>query len=121
MVNSENIASLLGAEFGFEAIDPGRFTVEEQQHLFADATVVVGAHGAGLANSVFAGNLQLLGEFYSEILQPFCPVLARSIGAAHFSIEGQRVSDFPSGDWRGANADFLVDEKVVLQTLRRYL
>ena len=121
MVNSGRIFSLLRDEFGFEAIDPGRFTVEEQQHLFADAAVVVGAHGAGLANSVFSGNLQLLGEFYSEILQPFCRTLARSIGASYFSIEGQRVSDYPSGDWRGANADFLVDENAVLQTLRRYL
>jgi hypothetical protein len=121
MVNSAQIFSLLRAEFGFEAIDPGRFTVDEQRQLFADATVVVGAHGAGLANSVFCGNLQLLGEFYSEILQPFCHTLARSIGASYFSIEGRRVSDYPSGDWRGANADFQVDEKAVRQALRGYL
>lgn len=121
MVNSKNIASLLQAEFGFETIDPGRFTVEEQQHLFADATVVVGPHGAGLTNAVFSGNLQLLGESYSGILQPFYPVLAQSIGASYFAIEGQRVGDYPSGDWRGADADYMVDEKAVLQTLRRYL
>lgn len=121
LVNGERIASLLRAEFGFEAIDPGRHTVEEQQHLFADAAVVVGAHGAGLTNAVFSGNLQLLGEFYAGDLQPFYPVLAEAVGASYFSIEGLKVGDHPSGDWRGVNADFAVDEKAVLQALRRYL
>jgi hypothetical protein len=121
LVNSEAIANVLQAEFGFESVDPGQLAIEEQIRLFAEAAVLVGPHGAGLTNAVFMGNPQLLGEFFAGLLQPFYPILAQSIGAKYFSLEGRRVGEHPSGDWRQDNADFAVDEKAVLQALRRYL
>jgi capsular polysaccharide biosynthesis protein len=39
---------------GFEVVDPSRLTAARQIETFASATVIVGAHGAALANLVFA-------------------------------------------------------------------
>lgn len=47
------IAALLESQ-GFTTIDPGAMTVQEQIDHFAAAEVVVGIHGAGLTNLVFA-------------------------------------------------------------------
>lgn len=40
-------------KWNFESIDPGKLTVQEQINTFADAEIVVGAHGAGLTNIAF--------------------------------------------------------------------
>lgn len=39
---------------GFDVIDPGSMAVSEQMRAFAEATVIVAAHGAALGNLVFA-------------------------------------------------------------------
>ena len=38
---------------GFDVVDPGTLSVAEQVLLFAEAEMVVGAHGAGLTNIAF--------------------------------------------------------------------
>lgn len=52
VVNDEEVRALLVGR-GFEAVDPGELSVAEQVRTFATAEVVVGAHGAALANLVF--------------------------------------------------------------------
>jgi capsular polysaccharide biosynthesis protein len=57
--------------FGFEKVDPGTLTVAKQVRLFAEAELVVGAHGAGLSNLVFcpegAAVLELFPPDYVNI------------------------------------------------------
>jgi hypothetical protein len=50
---------------GFKFITPGEHTVEEQIQLFKDAEIIIGAHGAGFTNIIYAENphiIELIGE-----------------------------------------------------------
>lgn len=42
------------ARHGFEPVEPATMTLEAQARIFAEAAVILGAHGAGLANLLFA-------------------------------------------------------------------
>jgi len=50
----QNETELVNLLDGFEVFDPGRHSFEEQIEAFSEAEAVVGAHGAGLANILFA-------------------------------------------------------------------
>lgn len=52
LLNEEDVIALL-ANYGFEPITPGDWSVAEQIRLFASASHVMGAHGAGLGNVIF--------------------------------------------------------------------
>ena len=51
--NEAEVRDLLSG-YGFTAVDPGTLSVEEQITTFAQAEIIVGAHGAGLTNLAFA-------------------------------------------------------------------
>ena len=52
VLNEDDIIQRL-AQLGFEAITPGALNFSEQVDIFANASIVVGMHGAGLANIAF--------------------------------------------------------------------
>lgn len=54
IVNEDAVRAELESR-GFDFVDPGAMSVAEQLRAFAGASVIVGAHGAGLANIMFAG------------------------------------------------------------------
>jgi capsular polysaccharide biosynthesis protein len=51
--NEAEVQELLSG-YGFTAVDPGQLSVTEQIATFAQAELIVGPHGAGLTNIVFA-------------------------------------------------------------------
>ena len=50
----QNETELVNLLDGFEVFDPGRHSFEEQIEAFSEAEAVVGVHGAGLTNILFA-------------------------------------------------------------------
>ena len=54
ITNEPAVIKLLEAN-GFRSVDPGALSVAEQVALFANAAIVVGAHGAALTNAIFMG------------------------------------------------------------------
>ncbi|GGB61064.1 hypothetical protein GCM10011316_36340 [Roseibium aquae] len=62
------------ARFGFEAVDPGTLPLKDQARLFSEASVVVGAHGAGLTNLVFRRHAP------GHLVELFSP----QMGGAHY-------------------------------------
>uniref|UniRef100_UPI0035AEB792 glycosyltransferase family 61 protein n=1 Tax=Stella sp. TaxID=2912054 RepID=UPI0035AEB792 len=54
LVDEAAVAAAL-ARAGFEALDPGTMSFAEQMRAFGEASVIVGTHGAALANILFAG------------------------------------------------------------------
>jgi len=59
VINENEVVSLL-KQYGFESIEPGRLSFDDQVRLFANADVVVGPHGAGLTNMIYGENVKIL-------------------------------------------------------------
>ncbi len=81
VLNEDAVAEFLRSR-GFEIIAPGTMPLADQIAAFAGAGIVVGAHGAGLANMVFAPPgariVELMGS--SAFQQSFMHRLAESCG-----------------------------------------
>lgn len=98
MRNEADLVELL-SEHGIEPVVLSLLTLEEQIRLFQQAELVVGPHGAGLANLVFcrrgARVLELLPEHY---VNPVFNVLAQQSGLEYwFDIHPAEASP---GLWR---------------------
>jgi hypothetical protein len=65
LVNEAELAELASGH-GFEIIVLGALSVSDQIRLFAEASHIVAAHGAGLANVVFASPGTVLCELHKE-------------------------------------------------------
>jgi capsular polysaccharide biosynthesis protein len=53
-------------EFGFKTIELGSLSFAEQVSLFASAKVIIGPHGAGLANLVFCRKGTTVIELFAD-------------------------------------------------------
>ncbi len=89
LANEAALMALL-APLGFETIVPGRLSFAEQIAAFRDATHIVGPHGAGLANILFAAP----GTHVLEVFHPLYgtwayAVLAGAIGLDYGSLLGR--------------------------------
>ena len=62
--------------YGFRSYELSSFTFEQQVVLFASAEVVVGVHGAGFANIVFAPESIKVIEIASE---EYCPSMYQDL------------------------------------------
>jgi hypothetical protein len=72
----------LAAEHGFEEVVAEHLTALEQIELFAQAEVIAGLHGAGLANAVFMAPRTAVIEAASETLKPRQKPLFWNLAAA---------------------------------------
>lgn len=81
VVNEDEFVAEL-RKFDFEVIVPGQMTVEHQARTFAEATVIVGPHGSGLTNIVFAPPRASVIELIAGRLQrrSFMAELAAGLG-----------------------------------------
>jgi hypothetical protein len=66
-------------EYGFERFRPEEYPVAEQVRTFTDADVVLGAHGAGLTNFLFAKDATLI-ELFGAYVNPVFYALAVQTG-----------------------------------------
>ena len=117
LLNQDALAKLLEKEFGFTSVDPGAMSLDRQKELFSNARIIIGPHGAGLANAIFSECPQLLFEIYHSIQQPFFRVMCDGLGARHMYIEGL-PEKIGMGPVRSDDADYTVDEESVLRVLR---
>jgi capsular polysaccharide biosynthesis protein len=69
LINEAEIADTL-AGLGFEAVALSGQSVAAQAALFAEAEIIVGAHGAGLTNALFAPNGAALLELHGVSERP---------------------------------------------------
>ncbi|CAN5422915.1 hypothetical protein BH10CHL1_BH10CHL1_06800 [soil metagenome] len=71
LLNEPEVVHQLEAE-GFECVSLSVCSFQEQVRLFSEASVVVGCHGAGFANLVFASNCRVIELFSSDYIRPGC-------------------------------------------------
>jgi capsular polysaccharide biosynthesis protein len=74
---------------GFEAVVPGTLPLREQVALFMSAEAIAGAHGAGLANLLFApSSARVLEILPSSMLREHYFLLSISMGQAYRALIG---------------------------------
>lgn len=116
--NEEELFAALD-KWGFERIMPGQLSFTEQARLFSEARLIVGAHGAGLTNMLFAGADAALVELRPAVqgLQHF-DLLAKQLEQRYASvIVDVRDMDVPGHHNSGFRVDPIQVENAVAQIL----
>ena len=91
LINEAEIADTL-AGLGFEAVALSGQSVAAQAALFAEAEIIVGAHGAGLTNALFAPNGAALLELHGVSERPdFFERIAAAVGLRHAAVPAART------------------------------
>jgi len=93
--------------YGFELIEPGEYSFREQVEMFASAEMIVGVHGAGLSNLLFAPIECAVCELLPKNFQAACfQHLANSFGQPYTPVAGGllyrgtfTVDPHPVRDW----------------------
>ncbi|HTR40322.1 MAG TPA: glycosyltransferase family 61 protein [Pseudomonadales bacterium] len=116
LINEAELERALQA-MGFVSIQPEQLKVVEQARLFSSAKCVVGAHGAGLANMVFAPPNALLVELFHPDTErrPCYQHLAASAGQRYASVIGQRTQAVMPGS--EDDAEYKVDTLAVTRAV----
>lgn len=70
VVNEDEVMDVL-SEFGFKRYLLEERSLAENARLFADADVIVGPHGAGLTDIIFAEDCTLIEIFGDKVKQPY--------------------------------------------------
>jgi capsular polysaccharide biosynthesis protein/Flp pilus assembly protein TadD len=118
LVNEAAIEHAL-SRFGFETVTPGRMSFAEQIAAFADAELIVGAHGAGLANMLFApADAAVVDLNFGASPVPCYEEIARIVGQRYRRVMGEPVS---SSFVRPQSADFAVDPTAVVRAISELL
>lgn len=84
-IRNEDALMTMLSEYGFERIVPGEHTFEEQVRRFSNAEVVLGPHGAGLTNVMFATETTLV-ELFGTYRNACFFTLATGIGHEYVSV-----------------------------------
>lgn len=79
VLNEEQIIPLL-EERGFKVILMEDLSFEEQVHICAGSTILIGPHGAGLTNLLYCNADSIIGEIAVEGVFPFYLGMARQMG-----------------------------------------
>jgi capsular polysaccharide biosynthesis protein len=95
---------------GFERLALEDLSMAEQIDLFYDADVVIGAHGAGLTNLLFAQGAKVLELFPQDNVVPHYYFLCKAMGHDYAFCLG-------NGNHRKAN--FRVDVEAVMESVQR--
>lgn len=106
--NAATVERILSAA-GFEVYDPAR--AKDPQKDFAEAAIVVGAHGAGLANIAWCRpGTRILEWLPSDHVQPYYYALAESAGLRYGCLVCRSLKERPEGTQGPSWSDFRVDE-----------
>jgi capsular polysaccharide biosynthesis protein len=113
IVNEDQLVAEL-EKMGFVALAATDFSFAEQVGLFAGAEMVVGAHGAGLANLVFCGAGTKVVEIFNPTYQrPMYAEVSQHCGLAYARVVGRAC-----GRVAGQRADMAVDVGEILKGLK---
>ena len=106
VLNEDAIVALL-AERGFESVDPGDFSIEQQISLVADAEALVGVYGAGMNLALFCPRQTKVIELHyrrSDMREMnMTPILCSWMGQPYQEVLG---IPNPSADVHHLNYDF---------------
>lgn len=76
--NEDELMDLL-SKYGFKKYNLEDISIQEQIELFYDAKHIIGSHGAGLSNMIFAKNATILELFPSQVILPHYYYMSKSL------------------------------------------
>jgi capsular polysaccharide biosynthesis protein len=112
LANEEELLRAL-EPLGFELLAPEQLTLTDQVRAFAEAEMIVGAHGAGLTNMVFSEPLSVLELFPPEHVTWHYYTLARAASHEYWYAVGRDHGRARKPRFR----DFEIDLALVLRTV----
>lgn len=98
--NEEQVLAWLESK-GFVALAPENYSVREQMNLFKNARIIIGSHGAGFSNLLFARHCELVVDIiHREHPQDCFYNLASAMGAGYyyFQCPGTGRLDYKNND-----------------------
>jgi capsular polysaccharide biosynthesis protein/predicted Zn-dependent protease len=117
LMNEGGLLDLL-RDRGFIVVTPGELSFAEQVELFGRARVILGVHGAGLINLVWAPATCAVGELAPEGLRDVGYRFTAQLCGQHFAVVPCKTFDHPLGL---AYADLTVDLDAARAMLRELL
>ncbi|MGB9931508.1 glycosyltransferase family 61 protein [Haloarcula amylolytica] len=85
--NESELVSLL-SKYGFERVLAEELSVKDQIRLFSNADVIIGQHGAGLTNMLWADDATIF-EMHNEVIVDHYYVLANNLGHEYVPISAE--------------------------------
>lgn len=107
ILNENEVFNAL-SKHGFKKYSLEEMTIEEQLNLFYDSEYVVGAHGAGLANIIFAEKIKVLELFPTKYVWPHFYFLSKSLGHTY---------QYWCGVEKSKNSSFIVNVSAISKLL----
>jgi hypothetical protein len=107
------------ATLGFEPYEPGRLSLEEQVQLFSNAEVIIGPHGKGFTNLLYAGESTLLELFPKRGADETYFLAAAELDITYDFVEcptPSSTANIPARD-----KDLIVPVAEVVETIHRHL
>lgn len=117
-VTNESELEPILKRYGFEVVEAEKLSFAEQVRLFGQAEAIVGAHGAGLTNIVFAPATCMVFELFAETcVRAMYYQLAGVIGQSYWYLKGTALPNRQHND-RGFD-DMRISPEQFEQTLSR--
>ncbi len=121
MHNEKEVLEILD-KYKFERVIPGNLSIVDQIKTFSEASVIVGPHGAGLANLVFATQGAFVVEL-SDIIMSYMhdfKEISESIPLRYNNLMSNQVRTYP-GKFIHDFHDYIVDVKALDSILQKEL
>jgi Glycosyltransferase 61 len=105
-------------DYGFKSISPEAMSVQKQIEVFHSAKIIVGAHGAGLANLVFCDpGTRVIELFASSYIEPHYWLISRLMNLDYRFIIGKRRRKRRKTWWSGFD-DMVIDKWALINELQ---
>jgi capsular polysaccharide biosynthesis protein len=118
MINSEEVYDIL-EEYGVTPVDCGKLSFKEQIDVAASSHLILGIHGASLANCVFSAPGSIMLELAPRNYQPvYFSKLTSACGLGYEQILGAESGPLPFQK-PIYNADIIVPTKALRKSLAR--
>lgn len=118
LINEDQIYEVL-KEFGFEIIEDKPRTIKEQMHLYRNAAIIIGPHGASFSNILWCRPQTTLIELFSnKYYPPYFKYLAFVLGLKYHAIIEDNVH---VSDYSYSSKNIMISPEVIRSALHRIL
>ncbi|MBD2654458.1 glycosyltransferase family 61 protein [Synechocystis sp. FACHB-383] len=114
LLNEEEILPILEKE-GFEVIRPENLSFPEQVQTFSQASIIMGVHGAGLTNMLFAPSGATIVEIHGPVSRSHYWMMSNILGHHYYCFVGDTVIN--SNQDRQKEPDFCLSHQNVISVI----